>query len=316
MHRWLRARWTAHARLLVVALLVAVAATVTPAAFFAGAQTEAAHVVAHEPGHQVITFPLDGRTRSYRLYVPPSLSPATPHALLVVLHSLHRTAASFERTTLLDRDAAANDAVVAYPDGTGRSWDAGTCCGYAVRHHVDDVSFVLRVVADVAQRVRIDPARIAVTGFSNGGLMSYRLVCERPDVFHAAVVVAGDVVDSRCGPSRPVSVLHVHGGRDRVIPLSGEPWSHLDASGFPPAAASAEQVAVADGCTGAVSDSADVPVPVVRWQATGCPDGARVELLTVDAMPHTYPTGASGAKRFGVDMSALTWSFLGFARPA
>lgn len=316
MHRWLRGRWTSHARLLVVAVLVAVAATVTPAAFFAGAQPESARAVAHEPGRQIVTFPFDGRTRSYRLFVPPTLATTTPHALLVVLHSLHRTAASFEQTTMLDRDAAANDAVVAYPDGVGRSWNAGTCCGAAVRKHVDDVSFVLRVVADVAQRVKIDPSRIGVTGFSNGGLLSYRLVCERPDVFRTAVVVAGDIVDSRCSPSHPVSVLHIHGGRDAVIPLAGEPWSHLDASGFPPAAASAEQVAVADGCSGAVTSSNDRPVAMVRWEATGCSGTARVELLTIDAMPHHYPAGPADAKRFGVDMSTLTWSFLGFARPA
>ena len=77
------------------------------------------------------------------------------------MHPLGGSAAKFERASGLDRRAAAAGAVVVYPDGLGQSWDAGTCCGYAVRHHVDDVRFLTRVVADVERRVLIDRSRIA-----------------------------------------------------------------------------------------------------------------------------------------------------------
>jgi polyhydroxybutyrate depolymerase len=223
------------------------------------------------------------------------------------MHPLGGSAARFERTSGLDAGAGSVDTVVAYPDGLKHSWNAGTCCSYASRHQVDDVRFLTRVLADVERRLPIDPSRVAVTGFSNGGLMSYRLACERPDLFHVAVVVAGDVVGPRCNPAVPVSVLHVHGARDNVIPLSGIPTSPLTAAGFPPAASSVERMAVADDCSGAVTSRLPFGAD---WTATGCTGNLTVELVTVTAMPHLYPTGTADLTRYGVDMSDLTWSFV------
>jgi len=151
------------------------------------------------------------------------------------------------------------------------------------------------------------PGRIAVTGFSNGALMSYRLACERPDLFHVAVVVAGDVVGPRCNPAQPVALLHVHGARDGLIPLSGIASSSLDPAGFPPAAASVEQIAVTDGCTGAATGALEYGTD---WTATGCAADDTVELITLTALGHHYPAGAADRTRYGLDMSTLTWSFV------
>ena len=292
--------------------MVTVAAIAAPAAWLAtSAQPDSVRVVAGASGlsTSVVSFSFGGAERHYRMYVPPR-GVAGRRALLLVLHPFGGSAARFEAQSGLDRGATASGAVVVYPDGLGHSWDAGTCCGYAVRHHVDDVHFLTRVVADVESRVRVDPARVAVTGFSNGALMSYRLICERPDVFPVAVVVAGDAVGPRCNPARPVSVLHVHGGRDGVIPLSGLAWSPIDSAGFPPAAASIERIAAADQCTDATT-SMTAPGPL--WSATGCAAGVAVQLRTIVALNHHYPAGAADRSRFGIDMSAVTWQFLSSA---
>lgn len=289
-------------------LALATIAAVVPAALLASAESQSLRVVAAPAGEvQIVSLHVDGRTRSYRLYVPSRLAAGRRHELLVALHWLNGSAARLEAMSGLDAGARSNDAVVAYPDGVGRSWDAGTCCGYATRHHLDDVKFVLRVVADVEHRVAIDPRRIAVTGFSNGALLSYRLVCERPDVFRVAVPVAGDAVGPRCTPTRPVSLLHVHGARDSVIPIGGVRTSPIDASGFPAAASSVQRIAVADRCSGAVtlSDSR-----TIRWTASGCAGHARVSFITARALGHHYPHGAAGARSYGVDMTTLTWSFV------
>jgi polyhydroxybutyrate depolymerase len=293
----------------VLAVVVTVAAVAAPAAWLAtSAQPDSVRVVAGASGlnASVVSFSFDGAQRHYRMYAP-ARGMAARRALLLVLHPYGGSAVRFEAQSGLDRRAAAAGAVLVYPDGLGHSWDAGTCCGYAVRHHVDDVRFLIRVVADVERRVSIDPARIAVTGFSNGALMSYRLVCERPDVFPVAVAVAGDVVGPRCNPAHPVSVLHVHGGRDGVIPLSGVAASPIDASGFPPAAASIERIAVADQCT----DATTTMTPTGSdWTATGCPAGVAVQLRTIVNLNHHYPAGRADSAKFGTDMSTLTWQFL------
>jgi polyhydroxybutyrate depolymerase len=303
-----RARALARAHRRGVAVVVAIAALAAPAAWFAtAAQPDATTVVVSATGApSLVSFSVDGRQRSYRLFVPPPIA-GTRHPLLLALHPLGGNALKFERLSGLDEGAVAAGAVVVYPDGLGHSWDAGTCCGYAVRHRVDDVRFLTRVVADVQRRLPIDPNRIAVTGFSNGALMSYRLGCERSDLFHVAVVVAGGAVGPRCNPATPVALLHVHGARDALIPLSGVPSSDLDPAVFPPAAASIERIAVADSCTGATTG--DVPYGV-DWTATGCTGDRTVELITLAAMGHHYPTGSVDRARFGVDMATLTWSFV------
>ena len=304
-----RSRLRRFARWRLVIAVAAVTGIIAPAAWFASAaQPEAARVVADRSDQavRVVTFPYAGANRRYRIFVP-AHAVTSSRGLLLVLHQLGGSAARFEQQSGLDRRAAAADSVVVYADGLGHSWDAGTCCGYAVRHHVDDVRFLTRVIADVERRVPIDRRRIAVTGFSNGALMSYRLLCERPDIFSVAVAVAGDVVGPRCNPATPVSMLHVHGARDAIIPLSGEPTSPLDREGFPPAAASIERLAVADQCIDATTAQTTYGV---QWTAVGCAGNADVQLRTVANLGHHYPSGPNDGARFGLDMSNLTWSFV------
>jgi len=256
-------------------------------------------------GSRVFTVTVGGVVRDYRLFVPPGVERARP--LLLALHQLHGSASAWERRSGLDAGAAAHGVVVAYPDGVGHSWNAGTCCQPAAGRGIDDVAFLRAVVADVARRTPIDLSRVAVTGFSNGGLMSYRLVCAAADVVHVAVPVAGGLVAGGCAPSRPISMLHVHGGRDPVIPPAGLARSPLDAAGFPPARTSIDVIATADGCaSGADSDGGAVSV----WRAAGCAEDAQVELVSSADLGHAYPVGAAAAASYGVDMSTLTWQFL------
>ncbi|MDQ1684261.1 MAG: polyhydroxybutyrate depolymerase [Frankiaceae bacterium] len=255
-------------------------------------------------GSQLVTLRVGGLARDYRLFLPAGGGHARP--LLLALHQLHGSALSWERHSGLDAGAAAAGVVVAYPDGVGESWNAGTCCQPAAGRGIDDVAFLRAVIADVARRTSIDPSRVAVTGFSNGALMSYRLVCSAADVVRVAVAVAGDLVAGRCEPSRPVSVLHVHGGRDPVIPVAGVARSPLDPAGFPSARTSIGLVATADGCvTGA--DSRAGPLSV--WRANGCAGNSRVELIVSSSLTHTYPAGR-GPAASGLDMTTLTWEFL------
>ena len=256
---------------------------------------------------QLVTLRVGDAVRDYRLFVPAGAARARP--LLLALHQLHGSAQAWERRSGLDAGAAAADVVVAYPDGIAHSWNAGTCCQPAAGRDVDDVAFLRAVVADIARRTTIDLSRVAVTGFSNGALMAYRLVCTAASTVHVAIAVAGDLVAGGCEPSRPVSVLHVHGGRDTVIPLGGLARSPLDVNGFPPARTSIGVIATADRCAASV-DSGDGAVAV--WRASGCAEDARVELVTSARLGHTYPVGRA-ASPYGVDMATLTWQFLATA---
>jgi len=167
-----------------------------------------------EPGDHTFTLKHGGRERSYIVHVPPNA--AQPAAVVISLHGGGGNAAAHQAYVRTDALADREGFVVVYPNGTGPTaaaklltWNAGTCCGYAQAHDVDDVGFVAALLDDLAARTPIDAKRVFATGMSNGAMMSYRLGAERPDRIAAIAPVAGAMVFA--GAIRqPVPVLHIH----------------------------------------------------------------------------------------------------------
>src|SRR6266542_5157522 len=116
-----------------------------------------------------------GRGRSYRLYRPPGLSQAPTAPLVLVLHGGFGSGAQVEQAAGWDPVADRHGFVVAYPDGIGRSWNAGSCCGPARQQRVDDVAFLAALIDHLGTAENVDPGRVFVTGVSNGAMMAYRL---------------------------------------------------------------------------------------------------------------------------------------------
>jgi predicted esterase len=159
-----------------------------------------------------------------RHYVLPRQDPPRPgtlRPLVVVLHSFGGTWTRLERVARFQERSRDQGFVLAYGVGRERSWNAGRCCGWAASHRVDDVGYLVDVVADLRHRLPgIDHRRVYVTGFSNGAMMTLRALCERPDVFAAGTGVAGALV-SRCQGGAPIHYLAVHGTADDVVPYRG-----------------------------------------------------------------------------------------------
>ena len=70
---------------------------------------------------------------------------------------------------------------------------------------------------------RVDPDKVFVVGFSNGGYMAHRLACELGGLVKAVVSIAGagPVSAVPCPASAPVRVLEVHGDADTVVNYEG-----------------------------------------------------------------------------------------------
>lgn len=116
--------------------------------------------------------------------------------------------------------------VVAFPNGASRlpsgkiaTWNAGNCCGYAVESNGDDVGFVKAVIEDIKKNFNI--GKIFATGMSNGGMLSHRLACEMSDTFTAIAAVAGTNNFDGCNPSKPISIMHIHGLEDQHVLFNG-----------------------------------------------------------------------------------------------
>jgi len=71
------------------------------------------------------------------------------------------------------------------------SWNAGTCCAGAKIKGSDDVAYINGIIDDLIENHDVDKDRIYVHGWSNGAMMTYRLICEIGDRIKAAVPYAG-----------------------------------------------------------------------------------------------------------------------------
>jgi polyhydroxybutyrate depolymerase len=106
-----------------------------------------------------------GRVRAYLLHVPPQAADKKPLAVVLNFHGGGGTAKGQKEWSGLDAVADREGFLAVYPDGTERfgrhllTWNAGTCCGYARTNAVDDVGFVIALLADLATRTLVDHTR-------------------------------------------------------------------------------------------------------------------------------------------------------------
>jgi polyhydroxybutyrate depolymerase len=208
------------------------------------------------PGDHSVSF----GNRSYILHVPAKLE-ARP-ALVLNFHGGGGNATGHQKYVQMDALADREGFLVVYPEGTGPldgrllTWNAGGCCGSAVRDNVDDVGFVKKLLFDLSRRQAYDPARVYATGLSNGAMLAYRLAAELSDRIAAVAPVAGTIAVEHFPTARPVPVLHIHsvddpralyaGGLGPPFPMTNLRVMHLAAE------AGLAEWAKSNGCGGAM----------------------------------------------------------------
>jgi len=299
---------------LTVLTLLGVASAPAPAATEHGddrASTSTTNVATGASTHELS---YGGAARTYRVYVPDSL-PRGRVPVVVVLHGGFGTGAGAARQGAWDEAALAHGFVEIAPDGLTRSWNAGECCGPAMRNQVDDVGFVLAVLDDVEKDLEIDPERVFATGISNGGMMAYRLGCEAGDRFAAIAPVAATVVTDACVPEVPVSLLHVHGLADGNVPFDGglpTKSFQVDPPSYAPVRDGIAPFVRADGCRATPRVAKHGVVTTERWRR--CDDGTAVRLITIADGGHSWPEGHRMADILdppsdALDATATIWRF-------
>jgi polyhydroxybutyrate depolymerase len=240
----------------------------------------------------------EGVTRTYRVFVPTRLQQPAP--IVLVFHGGFGTGAGAARLTGFDAVAEKRGFIAVYPDGIGRTWNAGLCCGAADRLDLDDAGFVSRLLDKLRRQYSIDKRRVFATGISNGGLFSYVLACRLSGRIAAAAPVAA-TLDSDCSPSKPVSILHVHGLDDENIPFAGGSGPRGAVSvDWPPARAGIDRWRTLDGCP--TTDTTRVNGSITTRSWSPCHRGTEVRLVTVAGVAHAWP-------REPYDATAEIWRF-------
>ena len=261
------------------------------------------------PAVQQVQFSYAGLMRKYRVYAPPTPGRRPPSALVVVLHGGAATINDAVATTMFDQTAAAGNFIVAYPQGTRGEWNAGFCCGTAPGRMVDDVGFLNQVLDRVEGDYPVDRNRVYFTGVSNGAMMAYRFACENADRVTAVGSVAGSMMPDDCHPSRPVSVIELHGTADPEVPYAGGPTNTAvqGSSVLPSTPELAARWATLDGCAAPSPPSTTGPVITAAW--TGCTGGTSVELVSVQGGGHVWFAPGLGAADGALDATTVIWQF-------
>ena len=242
------------------------------------------------PGDSERALKVGDLDRSYLLHIPPGLDSSRPVPVVFAFHGYGGSAANIQ-TFGFNETADTNGFLVVAPMGTGQSndlsWNAGSCCGIAVAGNVDEAAFVRQILTDLEKIAKVDPKRIYATGFSNGAFLVYRLACEMSDTFAAVAPVSGNLLYSPCQPQQPVSVIHVHGLADSVVPFAD------GGNGIPAGSLSGDQSIATwvqlDGCSGSAQVEKQKNI-ITHSAYTACRANSAVELYTIESQGHVWPS--------------------------
>jgi polyhydroxybutyrate depolymerase len=143
-----------------------------------------------------------------------------------VLHGGGGSGKQIHKSLSYDTLARKHGFIVVYPDGLERHWNDGrndSKTPFFKKVTPDDVGFLRAIAGKLIANGRADARRIMVTGVSNGGMMTQRLMCQASDVFSAgASIIAGLPAALRqCLPERQRSLLLINGDNDPLMPWNG-----------------------------------------------------------------------------------------------
>jgi predicted esterase len=140
----------------------------------------------------------------------PSNGAATPMPLVILLHGAGGTGEGILRR--LGTAAGEAGAAVLAPDSRESTWDA-------IRGDFgQDVAFIDRALSRVFETIAVDPARVAVGGFSDGATYALSLGLVNGDLFRRIVAFSpGFIADGT--PSGLPKVFISHGTADPILPI-------------------------------------------------------------------------------------------------
>jgi polyhydroxybutyrate depolymerase len=187
------------------------------------------------PNWRESSLTVDGLTRWHRVYVPKALPEGAPVVLLLHggLQSMRTIFAPRAGGTKEWADLAESESfLLVVPNGINegsgdaggdsQGWNDGRMLDS--RRRADDVKFIGNLLDRIGRDYSIDRTRIYVTGASNGGMMTYRLLMEAPERFAAGVAFIANLPASSPvirKPALPTPLMIANGTEDKVIKWAG-----------------------------------------------------------------------------------------------
>jgi polyhydroxybutyrate depolymerase len=299
------------------------------------------------PGWSESSLEYGGLTRWYRIYIPRPL-PEDPllvlylHGGTLSMRSLFSPLAKGTNTWL--RIAEEQGVVLIVPNGVNpknadtygddQQWNDLRPDGADGQTITDDTGFLLFLLDQVSAELSLVQPRVFVTGASNGGMMTYRLLIEAPERFSAGAAFIANLPDLAAPlplPDQPIPLMIANGTEDPLVPWEGGMvgrnrgevistkdtvtwWIDADQANPAPAESTfLQDLDPEDGCR----------IKADLYQPEG--DGAPVLFYTMEGGGHTVPSLADpgwfdaltkpllGRVCRDADGAMLAWDFFRFA---
>jgi|GEM_PF-3007403 len=244
-------------------------------------------------------FAFGGSSRTYALVPPKDFDPEKSYPLVVVFHGAGGSGIEMLTGTGLKELASEQGYLIAFPNGVEQGW------GYLDKEelnsgdvYTDDWNFFAALVDDAENYAHVDQNRVYVIGFSNGGSLGYRIMCEYAERLAGVVVIASTLSSfsfNECVNTDPVPLMMILGTADRIFPFGGSAeiksdgrlilqFSFQQQMSF---LAQHQRCSLAGGTTRTVS-TMESPIRVVRDFYDQCTGGEPILLYALIDYEHGY----------------------------
>ena len=296
---------------------------------------------------------VNGSLRTFVVHLPLGYDPKGKYPLVIVLHTADETGQDMVRLTRFDFVADRYGFITFYPDSDGAEWDIGIAPaepkrrgrkggmagmglpipfpfpkvekgnGQEGKSQTGDVPFFEQMLDKLEATYSVDGNRIFATGYSDGGLMTFRLACSMNGRIAAFAPVAAALpraISTQCKLARAVPLLMINGTSDPVVRYRGGSVKDTAVTTLP-VQTTAQNWAGLDQCTlkpshTTVASRDKTGMPILVDTYGGCREGSEVTLYTVEGGGNTWPSGneVRPVKQFGktsmdLDASEIIWKF-------
>jgi poly(3-hydroxybutyrate) depolymerase len=150
---------------------------------------------------------------------------STKRPVVIALHGGQASAEIMRGNSGFDPVAKANGFMVVYGEGTDfggnrHAWNTGFLLRRQVRD-ADDIAYLDTLIDKLIREHDADPARIYMTGGSNGGMMTFVYAVARSERLAAVAPVVASMFTFDKKPSAPLPILIINGAKDEEVPIEG-----------------------------------------------------------------------------------------------
>jgi polyhydroxybutyrate depolymerase len=250
------------------------------------------------PGKYRAALRLDERDRRFILVTPPGMKTDEPIPLVFFFHGAGGNAEQASHTYGWMEKARAKKFIIVFPEGLGTNPDKVP--SFAENPNiwrdersgtpglVNDVHFFEMLLKELQTCLPVDPRRIFVTGFSNGGAMTFALGARFSDRIAAIAPVGSQSFVHIDALARPLPVYYLVGTADPLIPFHGGTVAlPLGTGAWPPVQESVDTWVRLDGCRPLPEVSDKHGVRVFTYGPGR--DDSEVVFTTVEGNGHHWP---------------------------